>query len=529
MKAKLRGVLGAAGAVLLGHATAHAQNYREVPIGGRTATMGGAGTAAGNDSAMPLLNPAGMAGVPGGVFAVSASVYAFTQRSIPAYFAPTGFPPALGPYILQTDHVSSQSVANLPSSVMYFKNVSPPEAAWHQVLGLALIIPQTPTVQIQASLRASFPQGPATIAEDDTVTTTSTTYYFGPTYAAAYHDRVRLGLSAHVAYQQIFNATSTTFNASINRGTDTLQGLQSAGASGSSFAFAPTIGAQVRVAPRLWIGAAFQPPGLPLTGSFNSSATNSTVATAANGAPANVSSQQTASGVFHYAPPMHVNVGLAYDDRDRFSAAIDGHVYFARADAFHQAGTDRTQVTQSGEIARDATTAFVSNNAVNAVFDVSVGVEYVLNKLLAARLGAFTDMAADPSLENPQQSDALSLREDRYGVTAGLGLTLGPFDTTLGVVYVRGVGRYVTTDVSQLTSSEVKTVDEASNTLVFVLSGAVTTEQAQETIQKALPFKLPEFLTPASPPPLLPSPPPAEPEPEPEPIKNELPPKVPGP
>ena len=49
---------------------AWAQNYREMPIGGRTATMGGAGTAAGNDSAMPYLNPAGLAGVPGDIFAV---------------------------------------------------------------------------------------------------------------------------------------------------------------------------------------------------------------------------------------------------------------------------------------------------------------------------------------------------------------------------------------------------------------------------------------------------------------------------
>jgi hypothetical protein len=476
-----------------GARSAQAQNYRQVPIGGRTATMGGAGTAAGNDSAMPLLNPAGMAAVPGGVFAVSASVYSYTQRAIPLYFAPTGFPPGLGPVNVTTDTVSSSNVANLPSSVMYFKNLSRAEAPWQQVLGMSLVIPQSPTVQIQASLRASFPQGPATLADDDTVTTSSTTYYIGPTYAAAYRDWLRLGVSAHLAYEQVFNATSTTFNASLDRGTGTLQGQITNGASASSIAFAPTLGAQVRVAPHVWLGAAFQPPGLPITGSFDSSGATTTASTASNGAPANSSDQQTGHGVYHYAPPMHVNAGVAYDDRDRFSVAIDGHLYVSRGDAYHQAGLYRTQVTQSGEIARNSTAAITFNDAVETVFDVSIGAEYVLNSIFALRAGVFTDMAADPSLEHPQLTDALSLREDRYGVTGGLGIMLGPFDTTLGVVYVRGIGRFVTADLSALSQSEVATVDEQSNTFVFVLSGAVTTEQAQETIRKTFHFNLPGF------------------------------------
>jgi hypothetical protein len=356
------------------------------------------------------------------------------------------------------------------------------------------VIPQTPTVQIQASLRAAFPQGPATIAEDDTVTTTSTTYYIGPTYAASYGDTLRLGLSAHLAYQQVFNSTSTTFNASLNRGIDTLQGQQAAGQSGHSIAFAPTFGAQWRVLPRFWIGAAFQPPSIPIKGSFNSSGSDNTVGTAANGAPANQSDQQTDSGIYHYGPPMHVNVGIAYDDREHFSAAFDAHYYFARGDTFHQAGLNRDQVTESGEIARDATTAFAHDNASEAVFDVSFGVEYALNSVWAVRLGAFTDMAADPSLDAPQLSDALSLRENRYGVTAGLGINLGPFDTTLGAVYVHGVGKFVTTDVSALTTSEVASTTETSDTVVFVLSGAVTTEEAKATIEKTSPIKIPDIL-----------------------------------
>lgn len=43
--------------------------------------MGGATTAAGNDSSMPYLNPAGLTGLPADVLAVSASVQAFSARS----------------------------------------------------------------------------------------------------------------------------------------------------------------------------------------------------------------------------------------------------------------------------------------------------------------------------------------------------------------------------------------------------------------------------------------------------------------
>src|SRR5690349_13363867 len=82
-------------ALLLVAARADAQNFRESPIGGRTATMGGAATAAGNDSAMPYLNPAGLAGVPGDIFAVSATVYSYTHRSFKNFFLPQGPTPGL--------------------------------------------------------------------------------------------------------------------------------------------------------------------------------------------------------------------------------------------------------------------------------------------------------------------------------------------------------------------------------------------------------------------------------------------------
>src|SRR5688572_30586020 len=110
--------LGAALSTTLVAGALHAQNYREMPIGGRTATMGGAATAAGNDSAMPYLNPAGLAGVPGDIFAVSATVYSYTRRSVQNLFYPSGTHPSFG-FELERERFATSSVGELPSSVMY--------------------------------------------------------------------------------------------------------------------------------------------------------------------------------------------------------------------------------------------------------------------------------------------------------------------------------------------------------------------------------------------------------------------------
>ena len=94
-----------------------------VPIGGRTATMGGAGVAAGNDSAMPYLNPAGLAGVPGSIFGVSATVYAYQRLDVERYFFPAPMDASLGygEISVGRDTVASSTFMDLPSSVMYFE------------------------------------------------------------------------------------------------------------------------------------------------------------------------------------------------------------------------------------------------------------------------------------------------------------------------------------------------------------------------------------------------------------------------
>ncbi|MBN2715794.1 MAG: hypothetical protein JXX14_08060, partial [Deltaproteobacteria bacterium] len=60
--------------------------HANLPLGGKTASMGGAGTAAGKDSAMPLINPAGFSQVPHHTLSLSASLYRFEQITVDDFF-----------------------------------------------------------------------------------------------------------------------------------------------------------------------------------------------------------------------------------------------------------------------------------------------------------------------------------------------------------------------------------------------------------------------------------------------------------
>ena len=74
--------------LLLFGSIARADNFDDVPLGGKTAAMGGAAIAGGRDSAMPVLNPAGLALVPASTVSVSASAYSLRYTHHDAWFGP---------------------------------------------------------------------------------------------------------------------------------------------------------------------------------------------------------------------------------------------------------------------------------------------------------------------------------------------------------------------------------------------------------------------------------------------------------
>jgi hypothetical protein len=504
------------GAAVLTPSLGRAQNYRELPIGGRTATMGGAGTAAGNDSAMPYLNPAGLAGVPGDIFAVSATAYSYTQRSYQNFFFPSGPPPALG-YQAQSESFSTTSIGETPSSVMYFRDLSGPKSTIQHRVGVSLVIPGARSVDLVASASGKVGNGAGQQLETAAITERDTVYYLGPTYAVGLRDWLRLGVSLYGIYRRQVSTNNATL-------TQSLLGVTVGGYTGQnaqlneSLSFAPIVGMQMRVAPDIWVGLGFMPPSIATNGHSRASTNSSYTTTSGNSAQLTQTSTITTEDLnYSVSEPMRLNVGIALDHRQGFSLALDVH-YYAAQTAAKATGVQTYQVQQAGEVTRSYGVPVSLSTQAQDVFDISVGAELALNRAISLRAGFFTDNSSAPAIGTTVDSLYL-IRLDRYGGTLGLGLTLGSFDSTAGVVVARGDGRFGALD--PYITKAVVPVSTDETTAMFVLSGAVTIKEAQKAIRDALPFEVPLLPdlggTPGNqaPAPRIPSPLPAEPKPPP--------------
>jgi hypothetical protein len=480
------------GSVLTFSTSAHAQ-AQNVPIGGRTATMGGAGVAAGNDSATPYLNPAGEAGLPGDVLAVSATVYSYETRRAPGIFHPNGFASVLGPANVGTDHLSSSATGELPSSVMYFKELPRLAPEVFQRLGVALVIPYAEHVELVGNMAATFPNTASSVKQSLGVSATTTDYYLGPTYAVAFGDRLRLGASLDALY--------VAENRAINYGLDTFAGSGSLPSgqrtqyaeSGWSLGVVPILGAQLRVVSHLWLGATVAAPSMHLEGADTVGLQSSGNAVSPTTFQTTAYSQTIAVNDASYSSdrPMRISAGVAYDDRSSWSAALDGSLYLARAGAIQANGAQSGTSTQTGDVSRQYTQPYAESWDLVQSYGLSAGGEVVVNPLVALRGGVFYDSSNLPAGAGGNRLYAF--RFDRVGGTLGVGLTVGSFDTTAGAVYSHGTGSVVAQDPSQSSLPLVFT-SASSDTFMVALSGAVTVQQARRVIEETVPVQLPEPL-----------------------------------
>jgi hypothetical protein len=228
--------------------SARAQNYNSVPLGGRTATMGGAATAAGNDSAMPYLNPSGLAGVPGDIFGVSATLYGYAATNYGKIFFPGSTPEEFGPLVVDDQRATGRSLIDLPSSVMYFKHLSKPEDPVQHRLGMALIIPAAARQELIARARAHFPitaVGPLEVRDSFTMATSNTVYLLGPGYAVGWEDRLRLGVSLFAVYSRSIRAFDSSTQL-LAPGAPVNNSVSNA-FQDNTYGFLPVVGGQIRV------------------------------------------------------------------------------------------------------------------------------------------------------------------------------------------------------------------------------------------------------------------------------------------
>ncbi len=455
------------------------------PIGGRTATMGGAGVAAGNDSALPYLNPAGLAGVPGDIFAVSASIYGYRHLTIEGLLAPAGLASAYGLPDVSRDETVSDSFIDLPSSVMYFRHLGPEGAPIRGKLGIAMIIPETGRLELASQYDAALPavNGRYTVSLGRSRERTG--HYVGPSLAAAFGDRLHLGLSAFVYYVHASDVLTSSSQVSALGGSILSGSEESASAFADSVALLPVVGLQARLVSDLWAGLAFGAPSGHLWGRY----TYGRLYNAADNVNGTQSSQQSSVGPYAADAPWRLSLGLAWDDRERFSAAADVTYTAARAEAFRQPDVYRVTERRGGETPRAYTLWEPSSRDVEAAVNVGAGVEGALGDLFSLRAGAFTDFADAPKVQAVEASGE-QLRVDRIGGTLGLGMRFGSFDSTVGAVYTYGTGKYgardYTSDAALAGGSRVVPADVTEHAIYIVLSGVVTVEEARRQIEETL-------------------------------------------
>lgn len=479
-------------ALWLAAGAATAQNPREIPIGGRTATMGGAGTAAGNDSALPYLNPAGMAGVPGDIFGISASLYGYTHRAFEGVFYPTGVDPAFGRVVLESESFSTRSVLEMPTSVMYFEGLGPAGVTPEHHLGFALVIPSARRIELLGSSASSLPDSNGRIQSTQVINVRSTDYWVGPSYALGVSERLRVGASLFGVLSRTVQTLEGVTVVEIAGGAATSSRRVNAAQEATALSVAPVVGFQLELAPTWWVGAAVAAPSLPLLGEITAVNGSTGVGTEpTSGQPTASADAFTLRGDYRVGTPLRLNAGLARDDRKGVSFAADVHYYAARKEAYVMEGVARFDRFRSGEVSRHFYRRQRVTTDLTSVVDLSAGVEVALSPVIAGRAGAFTDFANTQKIED-RPEDRQRLRLDRFGGTLGLGFLFGSFDSTIGVVYAHGQGKFGVADsfganLPPLPAVRIVAVDATEDTIFLVLSGAVTSKEAKKTIEEALP------------------------------------------
>lgn len=465
-----------------------------LPLGGKTAQMGGAATASGRDSAMPYLNPAGLAGLEKDLFALSANIYGLSRFRISPLFVKEYQTPAT----VEEDSQTSQSVLRLPSSVMYLTSASDENAYVRHKVGVSLIIPAATKVAVQGRYRAVQPALFGADNDSRFLSYEYTDYNLGATYAVAIGDHLRLGATLFGRYTVAETTQLWTRNYYSANGVFQVDRADSSSSLNSTSSAWAKLGGQAEVAHGLWLGAALSTPTFMHQGSSQGQWTTFQRQTGVG----SLNAQGASKADTRDRLPLSANLGLSYERSRSFALAVDVTHSRGLEKASEWRGRETVNSSQSDEIIRDYTRSASVASRMRPVTNVAVGGEVWVQSWLAVRAGAFTSFnnLEDP---DPYVDSAYYGTANTFGLTAGLGLLLGPTETSLGVSFQRSSGQITVIDGSfepaykRELGDSITLADYSINTVLFMLAGAVSVGEAREQIERVLPKGAPKGLLPA--------------------------------
>ena len=459
---------------------------RSLPIGGRAATMGGTGVAEGHDIAAPLLNPAGIAAVDSQVFGLSSSLYSYNSGNVSGFFAPNGFAPAFGQVTIDSQTYGSSNIEAVPSGVAVFQHVGPAavETAGHLVLGLAALSPIDSNQQADARLHATLQSTNGFIDRQTGLNERALDIYVGPVAGLTVTPRLRVGVSLLGLYRNRYLLATTTMTQSQQGGNDFASYRGSWLDEGTSVGGIAVGGLQFQALDDVWLGASFQSPSVQVAGNEHQTRAETLFLNAPPVTTAtNAISQNTADLRYTSIEPPRLSLGVAYERPGAMTLAGDVTYVIPYPGIDSASGISQTSETISGSATRSIVASY--NRTVDGLsrLNFSVGAEVYVTPNIPLRAG-FSEAFDSRGLPPPGAETAFTTRRNLSTVTTGLGLVLGPFDTTIGAAWQHATG---TIDVEDLFGTAPSVGGNypgyarlalTENTFMLLLSGTVSQKEA---------------------------------------------------
>lgn len=468
--------------------------WQPYPFGGRTATMGGAGMAAGRDSAMPLLNPAGLAQIDRQNLSMSAQAYTLHALDVDGFFTRAeggeqgelleNDPQAHGPL----DTMRAQATDVFPTSFVYSWPLGAPVGeAGHHVLSLAILLP----LHIDEALSGRYAFDVAGMRTDWLISrhTRASSHHVGPAWGVQIGRRVRLGAAAFAAYDVFDRRTSMSdrifYGAEGQTGTtvDTVQAW-SLGALGVA-------GMQADLPGHFQLGATVRSPSLPVLGHLEKD--GSVLAHASEGmildgvtGPGFSARTRLRTDRYEVRHPLRAGLGLGHERKGVYAVALDAH-YVHGTDYTWASGTLSETIHSEDGTASTASSEVDARIRDNWLVDLNAGAEVFLTETIALRAGAFTDLSPAATVrERRDQSDLFRRKVNMYGGTLGLGFLFGAVDFTVGAVFSTGRGEMAAmrNPVNPAGAYAVAPVTETR--LAGIVTGGVSFGEAAAPIAKGL-------------------------------------------
>jgi long-subunit fatty acid transport protein len=391
---------------LSGLAYADVNHYKNILVGDRAATMGGAFAAVANDTSGTYYNPSGIAFYDGGGLSATANVYHLQYSTYKKAIRNNDW-----------NRNSDELVPNFFGIIKTWGRSS---------FGASIAVPDSFT-QNQDQILQNLPAtstGDAIKMFAFNLHTQDSTYLIGPSYSYRINDKMAVGLTLSYHYRK-----NRTLNYETIWYTDTDYEVANNVIELSENGLEPKLGFLMNITDKLSAGFVLNHTYL-----ISSKYTDQATSKARSSNDMILTKQELKN---KRNTTTHIGLGTAYRPIEPLLLTLDFDVFTApEADIFSPSGYKN-------------------------VFNFSLGGEYKINQRNTVRLGLFTNKSNMPE---PTKDTFLVSHVDMYGISTGYSLTYAATTFTFGLVYSAGSG------YSQVYAGTSEVVKTFTHTLTGIIS-----------------------------------------------------------